>query len=351
MGMNYQEKAITEFFEVKLFKSPSTKSYLNKEGIIVSFDGILCVDYCSDEYVYTGAILFLEKKGQEELLAKYAYYYLLANKDWIYRILKSVRRLTPLVFSRLTIKYPTVSEQYEIVQKLDLIHKIKGWQFGAYGNLTNFPYSYYQRMEKASGFLWKNEMKLSKLVDIRQGKGNKESLFLNVKVNSETIEFSGKSKVILRMKSEKSNSYFLACALPTRKLFRMLRSFTIANKIPLLQMRNLTIKLPSKKEQLHFEEIYRKVDEIKSYMKEFVEQINLIEDFYLYNFLYRKNFGKTFSSNTNKDSGKYSYENPTIINTLQTFNAIRAELYKELNNDEVIQYFDSVTQSVCLKRK
>lgn len=230
-----------------MLKSPSTKSYLNKEGIIVGFDGILYLDYCLDEYVYTGAILFLEKKDQEELLAKYAYYYLLANKDWIYRILKSVRRLTPFVFSRLTIKYPTVSEQYEIVQKLDLIHKIKGWQFGAYGNLTNFPYSYYQRMEKASGFLWKNEMKLSKLVDIRQGKGNKESLFLNVKVNSETIEFCGKSKVILRMKSEKSNSYFLACALPTRKLFRMLRSSTIASKIPLLQMRNLTIKLPSKK--------------------------------------------------------------------------------------------------------
>lgn len=349
--MNYLEKTITELFEVKLFKSPSTQSCLNKEGIIVRFDGVLYVDYSLDEYVYTSAILFLEKKDQEELLVKYAYYYLLANKDWIYRILKSIRRLTPLVFSRLTIKYPTISEQNEIVQKLDLIHKIKGWQFGAYGNLTNFPYSYYQRMEKASGFLWKNEMKLSKLVDIRQGKGNKESLFLNVKVNSETIEFSGKSKVILKMKSEKSNSYFLACALPTRKLFRMLRSSTIASKIPLLQMKNLTIKLPSKKEQMHFEEIFRKVDEIKSYMKEFVERMSLIEDFYLYSFLYRKNFGRTFSSNTNFDSGKYSYENSSIIDTLQTFNAIRTELYKELNNDEVIQYFDSVTQSVCLKRK
>ena len=349
--MNYLEKTITELFEVKLFKSPSTQSCLNKEGIIVGFDGVLYVDYSLDEYVYTSAILFLEKKDQEELLVKYAYYYLLANKDWIYRILKSIRRLTPLVFSRLTIKYPTISEQNEIVQKLDLIHKIKGWQFGAYGNLTNFPYSYYQRMEKASGFLWKNEMKLSKLVDIRQGKGNKESLFLNVKVNSETIEFSGKSKVILKMKSEKSNSYFLGCALPTRKLFRMLRSSTIASKIPLLQMKNLTIKLPSKKEQMHFEEIFRKVDEIKSYMKEFVERMSLIEDFYLYSFLYRKNFGRTFSSNTNFDSGKYSYENSSIIDTLQTFNAIRTELYKELNNDEVIQYFDSVTQSVCLKRK
>ena len=349
--MNYLEKTITELFEVKLFKSPSTQSCLNKEGIIVGFDGVLYVDYSLDEYVYTSAILFLEKKDQEELLVKYAYYYLLANKDWIYRILKSIRRLTPLVFSRLTIKYPTISEQNEIVQKLDLIHKIKGWQFGAYGNLTNFPYSYYQRMEKASGFLWKNEMKLSKLVDIRQGKGNKESLFLNVKVNSETIEFSGKSKVILKMKSEKSNSYFLACALPTRKLFRMLRSSAIASKIPLLQMKNLTIKLPSKKEQMHFEEIFRKVDEIKSYMKEFVERMSLIEDFYLYSFLYRKNFGRTFSSNTNFDSGKYSYENSSIIDTLQTFNAIRTELYKELNNDEVIQYFDSVTQSVCLKRK
>ena len=349
--MNYLEKTITELFEVKLFKSPSTQSYLNKEGIIVGFDGVLYVDYSLDEYVYTSAILFLEKKDQEELLVKYAYYYLLANKDWIYRILKSIRRLTPLVFSRLTIKYPTISEQNEIVQKLDLIHKVKGWQFGAYGNLTNFPYSYYQRMEKASGFLWKNEMKLSKLVDIRQGKGNKESLFLNVKVNSETIEFSGKSKVILKMKSERSNSYFLACALPTRKLFRMLRSSTIASKIPLLQMKNLTIKLPSKKEQMHFEEIFRKVDEIKSYMKEFVERMSLIEDFYLYSFLYRKNFGRTFSSNTNFDSGKYSYENSSIIDTLQTFNAIRTELYKELNNDEVIQYFDSVTQSVCLKRK
>lgn len=349
--MNYLEKTITELFEVKLFKRPSTQSCLNKEGIIVGFDGVLYVDYSLDEYVYTSAILFLEKKDQEELLVKYAYYYLLANKDWIYRILKSIRRLTPLVFSRLTIKYPTISEQNEIVQKLDLIHKIKGWQFGAYGNLTNFPYSYYQRMEKASGFLWKNEMKLSKLVDIRQGKGNKESLFLNVKVNSETIEFSGKSKVILKMKSEKSNSYFLACALPTRKLFRRLRSSTIASKIPLLQMKNLTIKLPSKKEQMHFEEIFRKVDEIKSYMKEFVERMSLIEDFYLYSFLYRKNFGRTFSSNTNFDSGKYSYENSSIIDTLQTFNAIRTELYKELNNDEVIQYFDSVTQSVCLKRK
>lgn len=68
MSMNYQEKAITDFFEVKLFKSPSTKSYLNKEGIIVSFDGILCVDYCSDEYVYTGAILFLEKKIRKSCL-------------------------------------------------------------------------------------------------------------------------------------------------------------------------------------------------------------------------------------------------------------------------------------------
>ena len=242
--MNYLEKTITELFEVKLFKSPSTQSCLNKEGIIVGFDGVLYVDYSLDEYVYTSAILFLEKKDQEELLVKYAYYYLLANKDWIYRILKSIRRLTPLVFSRLTIKYPTISEQNEIVQKLDLIHKVKGWQFGAYGNLTNFPYSYYQRMEKASGFLWKNEMKLSKLVDIRQGKGNKESLFLNVKVNSETIEFSGKSKVILKMKSERSNSYFLACALPTRKLFRMLRSSTIASKIPLLQMKNLTENTP-----------------------------------------------------------------------------------------------------------
>lgn len=349
--MNYLEKTITELFEVKLFKSPTTKSYLNKEGIIVGFDGVLYVDYSLDEYVYTSAFLFLEKKDQEELLVKYAYYYLLANKDWIYRILKSVRRLTPLVFSRLTIKYPTISEQNEIVQKLDLIHKIKGWQFGAYGNLINFPYSYYQRMEKVSGFLWKNEMKLSKLVDIRQGKGNKESLLLDVKVNSETIEFCGKSKVILSMKSEKINSYYLACALPSRKLFKMLKTFTITNKIPLLQMRNLTVKVPSKKEQLHFEEIFRKVDEIKSYMKEFVERISLIEDFYLYSFLYRKNFGRIFSSNTNFDSGKYSYENSSIIDTLQTFNAIRTELYKELNNDEVIQYFDSVTQSVCLRRK
>lgn len=349
--MNYLEKTITELFEVKQFKSPSTQSYLNKEGIIVGFDGVLYVDYSLDEYVYTSAILFLEKKDQEELLVKYAYYYLLANKDWIYRILKSVRRLTPLVFSRLTIKYPTISEQNEIVQKLDLIHKIKGWQFGAYGNLINFPYSYYQRMEKVSGFLWKNEMKLSKLVDIRQGKGNKESLLLNVKVNSETIEFCGKSKVILSMKSEKINSYYLACALPSRKLFKMLKTFTITNKIPLLQMRNLTLKVPSKKEQLHFEEIFRKVDEIKSYMKEFVERISLIEDFYLYSFLYRKNFGRTITSNTSFDSGKYSYENSSIIDTLQTFNAIRTELYKELNNDEVIQYFDSVTQSVCLRRK
>lgn len=351
--MEYQERKLPELFVIKQLKSRSLpKPQLLKEGIVVGSDGNLYVNYCTDEYVFPHAILFLENKRNGEILTKYAYYYLLANQDWLDRVFKCMKRkLTCQLLSHFSVKYPPMIEQYEIVQKLDIVHHSYNWQIKAYANLVHFPYSFYQRMEKASGLMWKRELKLGQLVNIRQGKNGKERDFLDVRVDGKTVEFIGKSKVILTVKNGRCNPYFLACMLPTKKLFRMLSHFTIENKIPILQMETISLKLPTKREQLHLEELYKKVASVKADMVAAIKQLKALKDYYLHYYLYRRSFGQNFSLLDEKEIVKYSYKTPAMVDSLQTYDALRIELYNSLLCGDKEQYFDEHTNSVKLRKR
>lgn len=366
--MEYQECKILDQFKVQLNNCTLShrvsegnlintekgvfKPKLFQEGIVVGFNGELFIDYCSGEYLISTTVLFLISQNNEEILTKYAYYYMLANKDWLVRIFQCMnKKISVELLSNFTIKYPPIADQYNLVQKLDVAFNLHEWQLNAYGILSCFPYSYYKRMEKVSGTFWSKEVKLGKLVDIRQGKEDKKQAFLNVMVLGDRLEFSGKSKVSLTIKNHKCNPYFLACSLPSKRLFRLIESFTICNKIPLLQMENMLLKLPSKKEQYHLEHLFKSVDEVKNNMKELIKLVRALKRNYLHYYLYRKNFGVVLSRLTQKEITKYSYKHPSLIDSLQTFDAIREEVYKSLQKEDWKQYYNSLTNSVSLRRK
>lgn len=351
--MEYQERRFAELFDIKLLKSQSVlKPQLLNEGVVIGSEGNLYIDYCTDEYQFPNVILFLKNKSQDVVLAKYAYYYLLANQDSLDRVFKCMKRkLTRQLFSCMSIKYPPMIEQYEIVQKLDIVHNSYDWQLKAYANLIHFPCSYYLRMKKASNMMWNKNVKLGKLVNIRLGKKCKERDFLNVRVNGNNIEIYGKSKVILTVEKDKCNPYFLACMLPTHNLFRMLEHFTIENKIPIMQMETICVKLPTKREQQHLEELFKKVEVVKNDMLDAIKQIKVLRDYYLHYYLYRKSFGHNLSLLDEKEIVKYSYTTPAMIDSLQTYDALRAELYKSLLCGDNEQYFDATTNSVKIRKK
>lgn len=351
--MEYQERRFAELFDIKLLKSqPVLKPQLLNEGVVIGSEGNLYIDYCTEECQLPNVILFLKNKSKDVVLTKYAYYYLLANQDWLDRVFKCMKRkLTRQLLSYLSIKYPPLIEQYEIVQKLDIVHHSYEWQLKAYANLIHFPSSYYQRMEKASNMMWSEEVKLGELVSIRQCRKGMEWDFLDVRVDGETVEFLGKSKVILSVKNDKCNPYLLACMLPTISLFRMLEHSTRENKIPIMQMETISLKLPTKREQLHLEDLFKKVDAVKADMMNAIKQLQVLKDYYLHYYLYRKSFGQYFSLLDEKEFVKYSYKTPAMVDSLQTYDALRKELYKSLRCGDKEQYFDESTNSVKLRKK
>ena len=351
--MVYQEKRLVELFDIKKLDYRSQlKSKLHNEGIVIGSDGTLGIDYCTDEYSFSNVILFLENKSNGEVLSKYVYYYLLANQDWIERVFKCMKRvLISQLLSHLSIKYPPIIEQYEIVQKLDIVQNLYNWQVQASDNLIQFPYTCYQRMEKALGMMWKHDIKLRELVHIRQGKSCKKMDLLNVCVDRGVIEIYGKSKVALTIINDKYDPYFIACILPLKKILRMLEDYAIDNKIPLLRIENISLKVPNKREQLYLVDLYKKVDAVKNDMMDAIKQINVLKDYYLHYYLYRKIFGRNFSSFDEKEIVKYSYKIPAMVDSLQTYDALREELYNSLLCGDKEQYFDANTNSVKLRKK
>lgn len=366
--MEYNKVRIGNLFDVRLLSEKKYRgsslqskgaisgngaffSTINKEGVVVGVNHELFVDYTEGGYPCTQKLLFLQNKKESVILSKYVYYYLLANKDRLEKLYLSIdKSLNARLISQLEICYPSISEQYEIIGKLDILFNLIKYSKVSLEYIQLFPPAFYQRMKVASGFLWEN----AKLGDIAELTIQKATCNVawNIKIeDNNSLLIGGSIKLLINHISEICDPYVLASALSVKSLYRRLEKEKEVNKVSLYKMRKDIIKIPSVKEQQLIADICKISNQTLKVLSEQIQKLEVLKKYCLSNYLYRRNFGRNISGLDENEMKKYMYMNSSMIDSIQSYDALRKEIYQSLEMGNMIQYFDSSTNSVKIKRR
>lgn len=367
--MNYQKLNIGDSFKIyhlnpecqNAFFSKNNDDFLgekkdylcriiDKEGVVIYSNKEIVVEYCDGNYQYSSPVYFIEVFTNNNIIAKYLYYYLLANKDKLARVYRDCNNEIRLpVLSKFEICYPPITVQLDLVSILDGLYSLERNLVKSYQNSRLFPVAFYKRLEEASGFIW-NKYKLSELAHLEFGNSNNSENLEAININPDSLVIGGKRKIILDSISTKCDLIVLACSLLSKPVFQHVSYSGDSYLLSLFKMKNQIIKVPSSAEQERIVEIFNKAKLIADNIKSMNSRLRIIKEYYLHYYLYRKNFGKHLEKNT-KDIRKYSYLDSTLIDSLQMYDSLRMDLYKSLAVGDVYQYFDEITKTIKLKKE
>lgn len=125
------------------------------------------MEYSESEYEIRQDCIVLTAAFDSGILLKYAYYYLLANKDLWNRLYVGTTRLTNLShidLGMIEIECPSLSIQEKIIGLLDGISKAQENRVKSLRILSDFLLSYYLSLRSSYGRYWGKDIKVGNLV-------------------------------------------------------------------------------------------------------------------------------------------------------------------------------------------
>lgn len=328
-------------------------NFVKGEAIIIKKRLSGGMEYTEREYEIRQDCIVLTTAFDSGILLKYAYYYLLANKDLWNRLYVGTTRLTNLSkidLGMIEIEYPSLSIQERIIGFLDGILKAQENRVKSLRILSDFLQSYYLCLRSSYGRYWGKDIKVGNLVKgfYKREKTKKNHDFGQIVPVPTGFELYADKKYVFTVDT-KCNPYFLSVALnASEMLHRQLKDkLAIYNPLRLVSaVQNMQIRLPEDKVQMDFENRYKQIDGIMKKMQESKDKLNRLFDILLYSLLLR---GQEFNEqriNLLSDNpliattDKCTYDDGRNISSLKEYNNKRASLYKYLDKGIVQQYFD-----------
>ena len=365
--MDYHKIALRDLFYIKKIESKAASKVndlmgsnrekapfyiMNDVGITITCAKQLSIGYCDgNNFAIEKPCYLAASVSNDNVNAKYVYYFLLSNKDRLDKLYKSLSESAFVrVLSRLMIFYPSVSEQQAIVGKLDVIFNLIRVCEDSLRMVERFPYAVYRRNERIAGTLW-NSVQVSDITQRISIKKGENQISEKIKKSTNSLIFGDKTKLVFDNVSPEYDVEFLKCILSGKQFISRLEQAKRRGKISLYKIKRTIVRIPSKKEQDLILQIYHKSNEIKDNLYDSVCSLYLLKKYCLHHYLYRKNFGQHIHESLRGDLLKYSYLKPMMIGTLDRYDELRKELYDSLRNHEIIQDFDEVTKSVKLRSK
>ena len=328
-------------------------NFVKGEAIIIKKRLSGGMEYTESEYEIRQDCIVLTTAFDSGILLKYAYYYLLANKDLWNRLYVGTTRLTNLSkidLGMIEIEYPSLSIQERIIGFLDGILKAQENRVKSLRILSDFLQSYYLCLRSSYGRYWGKDIKVGNLVKgfYKREKTKKYHDFGQIVPVPTGFELYADKKYVFTVDT-KCNPYFLSVALnASEMLHRQLKDkLAIYNPLRLVSaIQNMQIRLPEDKVQMDFENRYKQIEGIMKKMQESKDKLNRLFDILLYSLLLR---GQEFNEqriNLLSDNplivttDKCTYDDGRNISSLKEYNNKRASLYKYLDKGIVQQYFD-----------
>lgn len=320
------------------------------------------MEYTESEYEIRQDSIVLTKTFDSGILLKYAYYYLLANKDLWNKLYVGTTRLTNLSqidLGMIEIEYPSLSIQEKIISYLDGISKAQENREKNLRLLQDFLLAYYLSLRSSYGRYWSKDIKVKNLLKNNyQRKRTKSFLEFGKIVPVPTgFELYADKKYVFTVDKTKCNPYFLSVALNASETLHSLLedNFSVYNPLRLVSaIKDIQIRVPEDEVQKEFENRYKQIEGIMKKMQESKDKLRLLFDILLYSLLLRGQEFNELRINLLSDNpliistDKYTYDDLQKISSLEEYNDKRTSLYDYLDKGIVKQYFDSNTGKIEL---
>lgn len=339
----------------------SDKDFVKGETVIFGMHLGGTMEYSETSFRVNKDCIVITPKDEQEVLLKYIYYYLLANKKaWKrYYVGTSLQNLSKVDLQFVKIDYPPIELQHHIVAIFDLLYDSQKKMTDARIFLYKFLPSYYQYLKKVSGRYW------TKLITIENAlmKFEKED-----KVTADVgflplSPFHNGFKVILNhsvysiaVNKKVCNPYCLAVALSTSpKEARAIDKYLSSN-IDILffisKLSEMALTLPDMEVQKEFEKRYKQIESLEETMCQFIQQTELLIKVLLFKLLSRNSEKSIWKNYEMQDissaieTEKFTYEDYRKLTRLSEYDEKRDYLFELLKKGTLIQYFDAKEGSI-----
>lgn len=327
------------------------------KGEAIIFKKHLCesMEYSDGIYEFRHDSIVLTVASDSGVLLKYAYYYLLANKDlWqrYYVGTSSMINLSQYDLERIVIDCPSLSIQERIVGCLDGVLRAKEERTKVQKVLPDFLLAYYQSLKNSYGRYWSEEVKLGDFVkSIGKAKKVKDLPGSVPVVPTPTgIEVCGDKKYTFTVDDTTCNPYFLSVALNASDLLHSLFQDKLLGGHQdwlVAAISDIKLRLPEKEVQKDFEVHYKLLESLMEIMEKSAKKLNRLFEILLYSLLLREqdfnplriNFLSDNPLITSKE--KYTYDDVQGISSLKQYDDKRASLYDYLEKGIIKQLFDT----------
>ena len=121
-------------------------------------------------------------------------------------------------------------------------------------------------------------------------------------------------------------------------------------KTPAAAIQEAIIITPSTHEQTLIEEIYKNTEKIAKLLYDLIGKLQKVKLYFLVDSLHRKNFNLSRKRKADKIMTKFLYTNSNFVDSIQNYDALRYEIYQSLRKGELEQYFDTMSNSVKLRK-
>lgn len=333
----------------------SDKDFVQGEAIIFGMHLGGTMEYSETSFRVNKDCIAITPKDEQEVLLKYVYYYLLANKKvWKrYYVGTSLKNLSKVDLQFVKISYPSIELQHHIVAIFELLYESLKKRAEARLYLYKFLPSYYQYLEKATGRYWTKKIKvenaLMKLEKEDKGMVELGSLLLS--------PFHKGFKVILNhnvysiaINKKVCNPYCLAVALSSSPKVALAidkcNSSNLGISFFISKISEMSLTLPDMGVQKEFEKRYKQIESLEEYMRQFTQQTEFLIKVLLFKLLSR---GSEKSIWKNKkmqgissviETEKFTYEDYRKLTRLSEYDEKRDYLFELLEKGTLIQYFD-----------
>lgn len=359
----FSNKTIGNAQWASMFYGANKGELIKGEAII--FKRHLCggMKYSDNSYEIRKDSIILTPAFDNGVLLKYAYYYLLANKDLWQRYYVGTSHLTNLSqidLGMIEIDYPSLDIQKKIIDSLDYVLKAKEKRKKALRILPNFLPAYYRSIRGSYKYYWSQYFRVGDLIKESDKRKRSKEPHYSIQIIPTPIglELHADKQYTFTVDKTKCNPYFLSVALNASEKLKSLSnspfSFTYKGGRLLSAISELQLRLPEDEVQMDFENRYKQIEKLTAKMRESEDKLNRLFDMLLYSFLLR---GQEFNEqriNLLSDNplivttNKYTYDDHQYISSLKEYNDKRASLYDYLEKGTVKQYFDSETGKIKL---
>lgn len=339
----------------------SDKDFIYGEALIFGKHLGGTMDYSESSFRVGKDCIAVTIRNDQEILLKYIYYYLQANKKaWKrFYVGTTLQNLSKVDLFFVKICYPSIDNQHHLVAIFDLLSDIQRNLCEVRILLYKFLASYYQYLKKVSGRFWDNYLKVSDIFKEykKETKSKAEYGISSVVPFDKGLKITYNGAVhIFMIDKKKCNPYFLAIALEASGRFTKIleESTTSYHDISYLisQFSCISLSLPDNKVQSEFEKRYKQIERIYDDIHQLTQLIEALTKTLQSTFLVRGSKKRIWKNDLIKniksaiETKKYTIEGYHELSSLDEYDEKRDNLFGLLENGDIEQYFDATEGAI-----